>query len=234
MPYYGNYSLRSEESVPLALALFDQPESDLKATKAEQTAAASGEYWQVAVTTLQGKCVRGNSCVRAARRKVTISQDRTPHLPRHQVRYEHTSPLIHKSSSWNCSGKSADSSPLWRKCSSRESPSLLFSSKTTPRNSLGYVFYRSARHCRPAGLDPQEAERLVLSPHKIPPPCTHKMFLLLFSPSGLDSTGIFRAHRSQSSNPFTLFIFSAQPICSVLVVEVIIPDWGEIGSVSGT
>lgn len=68
MPYYGNYSLRSEESVPLALALFDQPEPDLKATKAEQTAVASGEYWQVTVTTLQGKRVRSNSCVRTARR----------------------------------------------------------------------------------------------------------------------------------------------------------------------
>lgn len=52
MLYYGNYSLRSEESVPLALPLFDQPESDLKATKAEKTAVASGEYWQVIVTTL--------------------------------------------------------------------------------------------------------------------------------------------------------------------------------------
>lgn len=111
---------------------------------------------------------------------------------------------------------------------------LLFSHQTMPRNSLGYVFYHSARHCRPAGLDPQEAEHLVLSPQKIPPPCTHKMFLLLFSPSGLDSTGIFKARRSQSSNPFILFIYSAQHICPVLGVGVIIPDWGEIGSVSGT
>lgn len=52
MLYYGNYSLRSEESVPLALALFEQPQPDLKATKAEKTAVASGEYWQVTVTTL--------------------------------------------------------------------------------------------------------------------------------------------------------------------------------------
>lgn len=97
MLYNGNHRLSSEESVPLALALFDRAESDLKATKAEKTAVAFREYWQVATTALQGKFVLCNSCVRAASLKVTISQDRTSHLCRDQVRCKHTSPLIHKS-----------------------------------------------------------------------------------------------------------------------------------------
>lgn len=37
-----NHRLISEESVPSALALFDRPEPDLKATKAEKTAVAFG------------------------------------------------------------------------------------------------------------------------------------------------------------------------------------------------
>lgn len=147
MPYYGNYSLRSEESVPLALALFDQPESDLKATKAEQTAVASGEYWQVAVTTLQGKCVRSNSCVRAARRKVTISQDRTPHLPRHQVRYEHTSPLIHKSII-TVPGIAPGRALIALPCeeNAAHGKALLFSSLTKPRLGTPLDMYFIAQH----------------------------------------------------------------------------------------
>lgn len=97
MLYNGNHRLSSEDSVPLALALFDRPESDPKAMKAAKTAAALGEYWQVATTAPRGKFVLCNSCVRAASLKVTISQDRTSHLPRDQVRCKHTSLLIHKS-----------------------------------------------------------------------------------------------------------------------------------------
>lgn len=93
MLHSRNHRLSSEQSTS---ALFARPESDLKALEAEKTAVALGEHWQVATTTLQGKIVLCSSCVRAATLKVTISQDRTSHLPRDWVRCKHPSPLIHK------------------------------------------------------------------------------------------------------------------------------------------
>lgn len=65
--------------------------------KAEKTALALGEHWQVATTALWGKIVLCIICVRAAILKVTISQDRVSHLPRDWVRCKHPFPLIHKS-----------------------------------------------------------------------------------------------------------------------------------------
>lgn len=147
MLYNENHRQSSEESAPLALALFDRPESDVKAIKPEKTAVALGEYWQVATVTPQGKLVLCNSCVRAASLKVTISQGRTSHLYRDQVRCKYTS-LIHKSII-TIPGIALGRAPIAFPCKEYETCRnclflLPFFYKIMSRNSLRYVFFDSA------------------------------------------------------------------------------------------
>lgn len=160
---------------------------------------------------------------------MTISQDRTSHLPRHQVRYKHASPLIRKSII-TVSGIAPGRVLIAFTCKEKAAHSLLlppFFHQISEELSRICIFSLSTCHYRPAERDPQEAEQLVLSLHKIPPKSTDKVFHLLFSPSGLGSAGIFRAHRSQSSD------YPVQPIYPILVIGAIIPDWEEVSSLFG-